>query len=63
MLGIPIEKVNKITSLVPDVLQPVNQDGEVQRFERLTLSALEDWLVQGRFTPEASLVLASYMGW
>ena len=61
--GYMVERIDWFSALVPDVLQPVNQDGEVQRFERLTLSALEDWLVQGRFTPEASLVLASYMGW
>lgn len=61
--GYMVERIDWFSALVPDALQPVNQDGEVQRFERLTLSVLEDWLVQGRFTPEASLVLASYMGW
>lgn len=61
--GFMVERIDWFSALVPDALKPVNQDGEVQRFERLTLSALEDWLVQGRFTPEASLVLAGYMGW
>lgn len=61
--GYMVERIDWFSALVPDALQPLNQDGEVQRFEKLTPVLVEDWLVQERFTPEASLVLAAYMGW
>ncbi|BCX54564.1 MULTISPECIES: NUDIX hydrolase [Comamonas] len=61
--GYMVERIDWFSALVPDALQPVNQDGEVQRFERLELTEVQGWMLQGRFTPEASLVLAAYMGW
>ncbi|QXZ09996.1 NUDIX domain-containing protein [Comamonas sp. Y33R10-2] len=61
--GYMVERIDWFSALVPEALTPVNQDGEVQRFERLAPAVVEDWLVQGRFTPEAALVLADYMGW
>ncbi|MEX8192003.1 NUDIX hydrolase [Comamonas guangdongensis] len=57
------ERIDWFSALVPEPLRPDNQDGEVQRFELLDLPTLEDWLVQGRFTPEASLILAAYLRW
>lgn len=61
--GYMVERIDWFSALVPDALQPVNQDGEVQRFERLERTEVQGWMLQGRFTPEASLVLAAYMGW
>lgn len=61
--GYMVERIDWFSARVPDALTPVNQDGEVQRFERLAPAVVEDWLVQDRFTPEAALVLAGYMGW
>ena len=61
--GYMVERIDWFSALVPDALQPVNQDGEVQRFERLELTEVQGWMLQGCFTPEASLVLAAYMGW
>ena len=61
--GYMLERIDWYSATVPASLKPRNQDGEVQRFELLTLDVIEDWLVQGRFTPEASLILAAYLGW
>lgn len=61
--GYMVERIDWFAALVPNVLQPVNQDGEVQRFERLQREQLQHWMLQDRFTPEASLVLAAYLGW
>ena len=61
--GYMVERIDWFSALVPDGQQPVNQDGEVQRFERLTRSEVQAWMLKDRFTPEASLVLAAYMGW
>lgn len=61
--GYMLERIDWFSALIPEAMTPVNQDGEVQRFELLSPTTVEDWLVQGRFTPEASLILAAYMGW
>lgn len=61
--GYMVERIDWFSALVPDALKPVNQDGEVQRFERLKRVEVQEWMLQDRFTPEASLVLAAYMGW
>lgn len=61
--GYMVERIDWFSALVPDALQPVNQDGEVQRFERLPRTELQQWMLQDRFTPEAALVLAAYLGW
>lgn len=57
------ERIDWYRATVPAGLRPENQDGEVQRFELLDQEQVEDWLVRDRFTPEASLVLAAYLGW
>ena len=61
--GFMQERIDWFSATVPTGLQPSNQDGEVQRFELLDTETVEEWLVQQRFTPEASLILAAYMGW
>ena len=55
------ERIDWFTTTVPDGMQPENQDGEVQQFQCINMATLMEWLVQGRFTPEASLVLAAYL--
>ncbi|CAM4060003.1 NUDIX domain-containing protein [Comamonas aquatilis] len=61
--GYVSERIDWFEATVPESLSPDNQDGEVQRFELLERESVEDWLVQDRFTPEASLILAAYFGW
>jgi hypothetical protein len=55
------ERIDWFSATVPAGLQPVNQDGEVQQFQCIDRATLMEWLVQGQFTPEASLVLAQYL--
>lgn len=54
------ERIDWFTATVPAGVEPVNQDGEVQQFQCVDMATLMEWLVQGKFTPEASLVLAAY---
>ena len=61
--GFMQERIDWFSATVPEGLQPSNQDGEVQRFELLDSETVEDWLVQQRFTAEASMILAAYLGW
>ena len=61
--GYMVERIDWFAAQVPEGLVPVNQDGEVARFERLAREALLQRLAQGAFTPEASLVLAAALGW
>lgn len=55
------ERIDWFSAIVPAPLQPANQDGEVQQFRCIDSATLMQWLVQGEFTPEASLVLAAYL--
>lgn len=55
------ERIDWFSARVPAGLAPVNQDGEVQQFQCIDRATLMEWLVQGQFTPEASLVLAQYL--
>ena len=43
-------------------MEPNNQDGEVERFDLLTLDGLRTQVAQGLFTLEAGLVIAGYLG-
>lgn len=61
--GLMREHIDWFAAQLSESLMPANQDGEVQRFELLHPQTVEAWLVQGRFTHEASLILAAYMGW
>lgn len=47
---------------VPDDLQPVNQDGEVAQFARLSARDVAQGLAQGHYTLEASLILVEALG-
>jgi 8-oxo-dGTP pyrophosphatase MutT (NUDIX family) len=56
--GYMVEHLDVYTARLPEGVEPRNRDGEVERFECLDQPALEQWLVQGEFTLEASLILA-----
>ena len=55
------ERIDWFSATVPADMEPRNQDGEVQQFQCFDAATLMEWLVQGKFTPEASLVLAAYL--
>ena len=46
---------------VPAQLVPANQDGEVERFECLTIAALLERLAAGEFSLEATLILDRWL--
>lgn len=56
-LGYAIDDIDCYTAHLADGLAPVNRDGEVIRFERLSPDDLLAWWREGRFTLEASAVL------
>jgi 8-oxo-dGTP pyrophosphatase MutT (NUDIX family) len=56
--GYMVEHIHVHEAMVPAGLVPVNQDGEVAAFERLSLDALHERLSAGVFTLEAALILA-----
>ncbi len=58
-MGYMVEMIDWFTATVPPGVEPVNQDGEVERFELLSRAALVERLHAGAFTLEASLVLAA----
>lgn len=55
--GYMVERIAVFEAVVPAHLQPVNQDGEVQRFECVDAAALRERLAADAFTLEAALVL------
>jgi 8-oxo-dGTP pyrophosphatase MutT (NUDIX family) len=57
------ERIHWYQALLPQGLEPHNQDGEVAQFQCIDRATLEAWLLAGRFTPEASLILADYLAW
>lgn len=62
-MGYMRERIDWFHAVVPQACQPVNQDGEVERFERLDPAVLQERMLSQAFTPEAGLVLAAYFGW
>jgi 8-oxo-dGTP pyrophosphatase MutT (NUDIX family) len=56
--GYMVEHIDAFEAMLPDAIEPVNQDGEVERFECLAPPDLIERLVEGRFTLEAALTLA-----
>lgn len=55
--GFMRERLDWFTCVVPDALQPVNQDGEVAQFGLLTRDEWQQLLRAGQFTDEAARVL------
>lgn len=58
-LGYVDEQLDWFCGLIPDGLQPVNQDGEVAQFALLAPLALKARLESGAFTLDAALILSS----
>lgn len=59
-LGHMRERIAWWSARLPGGVVPVNQDGEVARFERWSHAAVQAQLAAGAFTPEAALVLGAY---
>ncbi len=59
--GYMIEHIDVFEATVPAGVVPVNQDGEVQRFERVEQGPLRERLLRGEFTLEAGLILARWL--
>jgi len=57
--GYMVERIEVFRGVVPDAIDPVNRDGEVERFERLDDAALVERLAAGEFTLEATLILGA----
>jgi 8-oxo-dGTP pyrophosphatase MutT (NUDIX family) len=56
--GWVVEHIDWYRCTVPDGVVPVNQDGEVERFELLAPAALRERLLAGAFTLEAAAIYA-----
>lgn len=59
--GYMVEHIDVFEATAPVGVVPVNQDGEVLRFERLEHAPLRGRLLRGEFTLEASLILARWL--
>jgi 8-oxo-dGTP pyrophosphatase MutT (NUDIX family) len=57
--GYMVERIEVFRGVVADGIEPVNRDGEVERFERLDDAALIERLACGEFTLEATLILGA----
>jgi len=57
--GYMVERIEVFRAVVPEGIEPVNRDGEVERFERLDDAALVARLAGGEFTLEATLILGA----
>lgn len=62
-LGHMAETIHWFTAVLPEGLIPVNQDGEVERFEALEPDAVQARVLAGQCTDEAAWVLALALGW
>jgi 8-oxo-dGTP pyrophosphatase MutT (NUDIX family) len=61
-MGYMRETLHWYACTVPEGVVPCNQDGEVHAFERLSPSEVLQRLEENRFTVEAALVLAAFLG-
>jgi 8-oxo-dGTP pyrophosphatase MutT (NUDIX family) len=59
--GYVVEHIDWFHALVPDGMEPVNQDGEVAQFQLVTQEALVRDLAAGAYTTEAALILADFL--
>jgi len=62
-LGHMAETIHWYTAVLPAGLAPVNQDGEVERFEALEPDAVQARVLAGECTDEAAWVLALALAW
>jgi 8-oxo-dGTP pyrophosphatase MutT (NUDIX family) len=59
--GYMVEHIDLFEAEVPDGLEPVNQDGEVARFESVAPAQLLQRVRNGAFTLEAALILMHWL--
>ena len=59
--GYMVEHIDMFEAIVPNGMLPVNQDGEVERFECLTLATLVERMHADACTPEAAMILATWL--
>ena len=59
--GYMVEHIDMFEATVPDGLVPLNQDGEVVRFECLDRASLVERLHADAFTLEAGMILATWL--
>jgi 8-oxo-dGTP pyrophosphatase MutT (NUDIX family) len=59
--GYMVEHIHMFEAVLAGAMQPVNQDGEVARFECLTRAALVERLQADAFTLEAGAILAAWL--
>lgn len=59
--GYMVEHIEMFEALAPEGLTPVNQDGEVERFECLDRATLVERLHADAFTLEAAMILAEWL--
>jgi 8-oxo-dGTP pyrophosphatase MutT (NUDIX family) len=59
--GYMVEHIHMFEARLPAAMQPVNQDGEVERFECLGRDALIERLHADAFTLEAAAILAAWL--
>ena len=60
--GYVVERIDWFVATLPDGMVPVNQDGEVERFELIDEELLWRRVLEGAFTTEAALILCAYLG-
>ena len=61
-VGYMVERIDWFRCTVPDGVEPCNQDGEVERFERWQPAQVRERIAAGDFTLEAALVLGACCG-
>jgi hypothetical protein len=59
--GYMVEHIEMFVAVAPEGLAPLNQDGEVERFESLSRAALIERLHADAFTLEAAMVLVHWL--
>lgn len=59
--GYMVERIHMFEAVVPAGLTPVNQDGEVARFERVDRATLRCRMQRDLFTLEAALILLRWL--
>jgi 8-oxo-dGTP pyrophosphatase MutT (NUDIX family) len=59
--GYMVEHLEMFEALAPTGMHPSNQDGEVERFECLSVPGLIERLYADAFTVEAATILATWL--
>ena len=59
--GYMVEHIEMFEAVAPEGLAPLNQDGEVERFECVDRAALVERLHADGFTLEAAMILARWL--